>query len=67
MGLIEHLPAVLLHGRRDIGGPVRTPWELHRRWPASRLVVDEGAGHGGSTLGESCREALDEFAARLTG
>jgi proline iminopeptidase len=67
MERIGHLPGVLLHGRRDVSGPVRTAWELHRRWPASRLVVDEGAGHGGSTLGESCRAALDELGDRFGG
>lgn len=33
------IPGVLLHGRRDVSGPVLTAWELHRAWPGSELVV----------------------------
>ncbi|UFU06468.1 alpha/beta fold hydrolase [Ruania halotolerans] len=61
MDRIGHIPAVLIHGRRDISGPVRTAWELHRRWPASRLVIDEGDGHGGAGMVEEWVRANDEF------
>jgi len=47
---IAHLPAVLIHRRLDVSGPLITAWELHRRWPASRLVVIENEGHGGKDL-----------------
>ena len=47
---ITHLPAVLIHGRLDVSGPLVTAWRLHRRWPASRLVVVEGEGHGGCAM-----------------
>jgi proline iminopeptidase len=44
------LPGVLVHGRRDISGPVVTAWGLHRAWPGSELiVVDEGHGGPAST------------------
>ncbi|SEE74492.1 alpha/beta fold hydrolase [Ruania alba] len=59
---IGHIPAVLIHGRRDISGPVITPWELHRRWPASRLVIDEGDGHGGTGMVAEWVRANDELA-----
>lgn len=67
MERIAHLPGVLLHGRRDVSGPLRTAWDLHRRWPGSRLVVDEGAGHGGGALAESAVAAFDRMADRLGG
>lgn len=61
---IGHIPAVLIHGRRDISGPVITAWRLHKLWPASRLVVVEHEGHGGAdSMNEMCR-AIDSFAAR---
>lgn len=59
---IAHIPAVLIHGRRDISGPVITPWRLHKRWSASRLVVVEHEGHGGvDSMEEMCR-MTDAFA-----
>ena len=48
--LLRGIPGVLIHGRRDISSPVVTAWELHRRWPGSRLIVDEGDGHGGGSM-----------------
>lgn len=50
---IAHIPAVLIHGRYDVSGPVITAWRLHQHWPASRLIVVESEGHGGP---ESARE-----------
>ena len=38
------IPAVLIHGRLDIGGPLITPWQLAKRWPGSELVVLTGPG-----------------------
>lgn len=58
---IADVPAVLLHGRRDISSPVVTAWELHRRWPASRLIIDEGDGHGGASMSQRWREANDSL------
>jgi proline iminopeptidase len=58
---IAHIPAVLIHGRLDVSGPVETAWELHRRWPASRLVVIETEGHGGPLMGEAMEAAYVSF------
>lgn len=60
-------PGVLIHGRLDVSGPLRTAWEMHRRWPGSRLIVDEGEGHGGQSMVEAWRRANDEIALRLRG
>ena len=57
------IPGVLIHGRLDLGGPLRTAWELHRAWPDARLIVVEDAGHLGTTGTRShVVEALDRFA-----
>jgi proline iminopeptidase len=50
MNRVAHIPAVLVHGRYDISGPLETPWAVHRAWPASRLVVVGDAGHGGGSF-----------------
>ena len=54
---IAHLPAVLIHGRLDVSGPLITAWELHQRWPGSRLVVIENEGHGGKDLSAAVSRA----------
>ncbi|UQN30028.1 alpha/beta fold hydrolase [Brachybacterium kimchii] len=53
MAVLEGIPAVLIHGRRDVSGPAVTAWELHRRWPGSTLVLDEQDGHGGTSMVEA--------------
>ncbi|MCG7308188.1 alpha/beta fold hydrolase [Brachybacterium sp. ACRRE] len=53
MAALEGVPAVLIHGRRDVSGPAVTAWELHRRWPGSTLVIDEQDGHGGTSMVEA--------------
>lgn len=50
MDRLHGIPGTLLHGRRDISGPALTAWQIHRRWPESTLVIDEGDGHGGPTM-----------------
>lgn len=50
MAKIQHLPAVLIHGRADVSGPARTAWKLHQLWPASSLVICEKDGHGGADM-----------------
>lgn len=59
---IGHIPAVLIHGRRDISGPAITAWRLHQLWPASRLCIVESDGHGGPQSMGQMRLALDSFA-----
>lgn len=60
MARIADVPAVLVHGRYDVSGPLDTAWDLHRAWPASRLVVC-GDGHGGEEMTAATVEALDGF------
>ncbi|WP_457032186.1 prolyl aminopeptidase [Kitasatospora sp. P5_F3] len=56
------IPAVLAHGRHDMGSPVQTAWELAKRWPDARLHIFEDSGHVGSdAMAETVRAALEEF------
>lgn len=63
VGELAGIPGVLIHGRRDVSSPAITPWRLHAGWPGSRLVVDEGDGHGGTSMIEVWRAANDELVA----
>lgn len=62
--LLEKIPGVLIHGRRDISSPLITAWNLHRRWTGSTLIVDEGDGHGGTSMLQHWRNANDELVMR---
>jgi proline iminopeptidase len=62
-GRLAGIPGVLVHGRHDMGGPVRTAWELATAWPDAELVVVEDSGHTGSTtMGDHLLAAIDRFA-----
>jgi len=63
MHRIAHIPAVLIHGRYDVSGPMDTAWDLHRAWPASQLVILDNAGHGGADMTQAITDALDNFRA----
>ncbi|GAA0591013.1 prolyl aminopeptidase [Kutzneria viridogrisea] len=59
------IPAVLIHGRLDISGPVGTAWELAKRWPQARLEIVDDSGHTGSdAMRDQVLAALDGFAKR---
>jgi proline iminopeptidase len=61
MDRLVGIPAVLVHGRYDVSGPLETAWRLHRAWPRSRLVVVDDAGHGGGSFGSALIDALESF------
>ena len=50
MHRVASIPGVLVHGRYDVSSPLGTAWQLHRAWPARRLVVIDDAGHGGGSF-----------------
>ncbi|SDJ50857.1 proline iminopeptidase [Nonomuraea maritima] len=56
------IPGVLIHGRQDMGSPLRTAWELSQAWPDAELVVIDDSGHTGS---DTFRKALIEARARF--
>ena len=43
-GAAAGIPGVLIHGRLDMGGPLRTAWELAQAWPDAELVAVERLG-----------------------
>ena len=65
MARIAHIPATLIHGLHDVSGPLDTARELHKAWPASRLVVIDDAGHFGGSMGEQFTAAIDAMAGEL--
>jgi proline iminopeptidase len=58
---IRHVPTALVHGRRDISGPVVTAWRVHQALPGSTLTVIEDEGHAGPAGSAALSEALDRF------
>ncbi len=61
MPAVAEIPGVMIHGRYDVSGPLSAAWDLHRVWPASRLVV-VGDGHGGPAMSEAITTAVASFA-----
>ncbi len=61
MHRLENIPAVLIHGRWDISGPLDIAWALHRTWSKSKLHILDNAGHGGIGFPEAMTAALDKF------
>lgn len=42
---VNHLPLIIVHGRYDIICRAQVAYELHKKWPNSKLVIVEAAGH----------------------
>lgn len=42
---IAHIPATIVQGRYDVVCPMESAYQLHRAWPASRLVIAPQSGH----------------------
>lgn len=51
MHKIQHLPAILIHGRYDVTCPPVSAYELHQKWPGSELHMLPLAGHSSSEGG----------------
>lgn len=60
---VRHIPAVIVHGRYDISGPVGPAWDLHRAWPGSRFVLIDDEGHGGPRMMQELTDATSAFLA----
>jgi proline iminopeptidase len=61
MHRLAGIPAVLIHGRYDVSGPLDTAWQPHQSWADSQLVVLDDAGHGGGSFTNELVGALDSF------
>lgn len=68
VGALVDLPVVLIQGRTDVSGPAITAYELHRRLPRSRLIIEEAEGHGGPRMAAAWGQAnLDLVCGPNTG
>ena len=56
-GALSEIPVVLVHGRTDISGPAVTAYDLHRKLPRSRLIIEESEGHGGPLMVQAWQRA----------
>jgi proline iminopeptidase len=66
---IRHIPTVIVQGRYDVVCPIRTAWDLHKRWPEADFRVVADAGHSALEPGNTHElvSATDRFArARAT-
>ncbi|MDG4863903.1 prolyl aminopeptidase [Streptomyces sp. T-3] len=56
------IPAVLIHGRLDLGSPLKSAWELAKAWPDAELKVIDDSGHTGSpAMQDAVLEAIARF------
>ena len=42
---IKNIPNVIIQGRYDVVCPMKSAWELHKKWDNSNLVIVQDAGH----------------------
>ncbi len=64
---LQNVPGVIIQGRYDVICPATTAWELHKNWPASKLVMVANAGHSYNEPGilDATVRATDSFAKRF--
>ena len=64
VGRIRHIPSVIVQGRYDVVCPIRTAWDLHRRWPEADFRVVPDAGHSALEPGNTHElvSATDRYA-----
>ena len=43
--IIRDIPSIIIQGRYDVVCPPTTAYELHSRWPESKLVIAPFSGH----------------------
>jgi len=63
---IRNIPATIVQGRFDVVCPIRSCWDLHKRWPEADLRIVPDAGHSAFEAGIS-RElvmATDRYSRR---
>ena len=62
MHTLDGIPARLIHGQFDLGGPVHIAHEVHQAWPGSELFVVSDSGHTGSTtMRDTIAAAIDSL------
>lgn len=60
---ITHLPAIIVQGRYDVICPPQGAYDLHKRWPGSKLWFISNAGHsqGEPGISQGLREAMEQM------
>lgn len=60
---IQHLPAIIVHGRYDMICKAKNAYDLHQNWPGSELIFVQDAGH--SALEPGISKALLEVSEKM--
>ena len=65
---INHIPAVIIHGRYDMVCPMQQSWEVYQRWPNAQFEVLPLAGHAASepAIIDALVRTTDQLASQLT-
>ena len=62
MDTLAGIPARLIHGQFDLGGPVHIAHEVHEAWVGSELLIIEDSGHtGSSTMRDAIGAAIESL------
>jgi proline iminopeptidase len=61
---LEGIPAVLIHGRLDLGSPLDVAWELTQAWPNAELQIVETGHIGGDAMTAATVEATNRYVAQ---
>jgi proline iminopeptidase len=63
VGSLAQIPAMLIHGGRDVSSPVDVAASLAARWPAAELVIVDEGHRGGSQMAAALESAARRFGA----
>lgn len=58
---LRGIPAVLVHGRFDLGGPPSTAWQLAQVWPDAQLRLVSGGHAGQDEMSQEVLAATNRF------
>jgi len=60
---LKNIPGVIVQGRYDLVCPMKSAWDLSKKWPEAKLIVVDDAGHSAKEPGiqHHLLEACDKF------
>ncbi len=61
---IKNLPNIIIQGRYDVVCPMRSAWDLHKKWKQSKLIIINDAGH--SMLEKGIQKKLIEYTEKFS-
>jgi len=56
---ISQIPNIIIQGRYDVVCPMRSAWDLHKKWKNSHLIIASSSGH--SMLEEEIQNYLVQY------